>query len=210
MVNVGEFKTIARISRADFLVLGATMALTVLTDLVFAVEVGMVLSVFLLFVHFANSADISTSKDYQQTSEINAALASHPTLRDKVGVYTVNGPFFFGAMSVFEKKLNEHMQMAKPVIILRMKEVPFIDSTGVVRLKEFIHRRIKAKGAVLISGLQPWVRDKLQADAEFRKLIPGEHLFARTKEALAYAERLVAESRPKDAAKSLQKTLELA
>ncbi len=189
MINIHEFKTIMKISRAEAFVLFVTFALTVLTDLVFAVEVGMVLAVFLLFVRLTNIIDISNMKDYQEHDGLNAFVYRNEKLKDVVTAYTIHGPFFFGAMSVFDKKINEHIEVKKPIIILRFKYVPFIDSTALVRLNDFILQRKKEKGVVLIADANPTVYRMLKNNKEFMSLVKEKYMFHKTKDALDYVEK---------------------
>lgn len=191
MVNLDEFKTIARISRADTLVLGATFLLTVLTDLVFAVQAGMFLAIFLLFVNLSKIIDVSHMGEYDKKNGINKRIYSNEKLRESVGVYTIHGPFFFGAMNVFDRKINEHMHIKKPHIIIRMKYVPFIDSTGIIRLNEFLEERKRENNAVYLTGVPPKTREKLFKDKEFRHLIPQDHIFESTQEAIEYIEKKI-------------------
>jgi len=110
-------------------------------------------------------------------------------LKDVVTAYTIHGPFFFGAMSVFDKKINEHIEVKKPIIILRFKYVPFIDSTALVRLNDFILQRKKEKGIVLIADANPSVYRMLKNNKEFMSLVKEKYMFHKTKDALSYIEK---------------------
>ena len=192
MINFHEMKTIYHISGAEFLVLLATLGFTVFTDLVFAVQMGILFAVFLVFLKLTSIADIKYIEEHNdRIYEFNSILEKNNVLKSAVAVYTVHGPFFFGAMNVFERKVDEHMAMKKPVVVLRMKHVPFIDSTAVVRLNDFIAARHKQKKKVLISGLQPGVKEALMSNPAFRKLMPDDHIFERTSDALASVEHRI-------------------
>jgi len=193
MVNVQEFKTIFRLSWLDTAVFLVTFGLTVLTDLVFAVEVGMLLAILLLFINLTSLIEIKHMEDYSKDTKINTIVNNNPWLKEKVCVYTLNGPFFFGAMNVFDHKIDEHLESKKPIIILRMKNVPFIDSSGVVRLVEFIKNREKHNGIVILSSVNEKVKKVLLKDHEFQSLTKGEHkkqllIFENTLLALDYVE----------------------
>jgi SulP family sulfate permease len=191
MINLTEFKTIMNISKMDTAVLLATFLLTVFTDLVFAVQMGMFLSIILLFIRMTNIIDIHSMENYDRTKGINATIFADPYLEKNVSVYTINGPFFFGAMNVFESKINEHISISKPHIILRMRYVPFIDTTGLERLRSFIHSSRKMKQKVYITSVQPKVMSKLDIDKEFRHMIKNKEvlIFDSTQEALAYLKK---------------------
>jgi SulP family sulfate permease len=189
MINIEEIRTITRISKQDSLVLLITLGLTVFTDLVFAVQVGMFLAIFLLFVRVVKAGDVSLVTEHDPTSDLYAKVSDRKVLEESVGIYTIHGPFFFGTMSLFERKINEHMHVSRPVIILRMKYVPFIDATGQTRLIEFIRDRRSRGEIVLISGLTEPVRRRLFGDRVFQGVMPREHIFAHSVDALAYAEQ---------------------
>ncbi|TQD28446.1 SulP family inorganic anion transporter [Methanolobus vulcani] len=188
MINVDEFKTTMNISKMDSAVLLVTFLLTVLTNLVFAVQIGMFLSIVLLFVRLTNVIDIQTMENYDITSGINATIFADPYLKNNVLVYTINGPFFFGAMNVFENKINEHMNISKPHIILRMRYVPFIDATGMERLKSFIRSSKKQRQKVYLTSIQPEVMRVMKSDQELTELMEKQHVhvFDGTQEALEF------------------------
>jgi SulP family sulfate permease len=192
MINIEEFKTIRRISNMDTAVLLTTFILTVLTDLVFAVQMGMFLSIILLFIRLTNVIDIQTMENYDKTKGINATIFADPYLEKNVSVYTINGPFFFGAMNVFESKINEHMSNSKPHIILRMRYVPFIDTTGIERLKSFIHASKKRQQKVYLTSIQPEVMEKIMSDIELSELMKKQHVHVcdSTQEALTYLKKM--------------------
>ncbi|MDK2825538.1 MAG: sulfate permease, SulP family [Methanolobus sp.] len=176
MINVTEFKTTMNISKMDTAVLIVTFLLTVLTDLVFAVQMGMFLSIILLFIRLTNVIDIHTMENYDKTKGINATIFADPYLEKNVSVYTINGPFFFGAMNVFESKINEHMTISKPHIILRMRYVPFIDTTGIERLKSFIKASRKQHQRVYLTSVQPEVMKRMESDLELTELMEKQHV----------------------------------
>ena len=176
MINIDEFKTTMSISKMDTAVLLVTFLLTVLTDLVFAVQMGMFLSIILLFIRLTNVIDIQTMENYDRTKGINATIFADPYLEKNVSVYTINGPFFFGAMNVFESKINEHMTISKPHIILRMRYVPFIDTTGIERLKSFIKASRKQHQRVYLTSVQPEVMKRMESDLELTELMQKQHV----------------------------------
>lgn len=191
MINITEFKTTMHISKMDTMVLIVTFLLTVLTDLVFAVQMGMFLSIILLFIRLTNVIDVQPMENYDKSKGINATIFADPYLEKNVSVYTINGPFFFGAMNIFESKINEHMNISKPHIILRMRYVPFIDSTGIERLKSFIKSSIKLHQKVYFTSIQPEVIKKMESDRELTELMEKQHVHVcdSTQEALAFLKK---------------------
>ena len=188
MINLKEWKTIFNLSKTDTLVLLVTFGLTIFTDLVFAIQMGMILAMFLLFVRITEATDILKMENFEPHGRINTFVNESKKLKDKVAVFTIQGPFFFGAINVFEQKISAHMDIRKPIIIIRMKHVPFIDTTGVERLKSFIKERHKDKRIVLLSGLKPRVEEELWEDHEFKDLMKEEHIFSHTMDAISYIE----------------------
>jgi len=193
MINFQEFKTIFKLSWLDTAVLLVTFGLTVLTDLVFAVQVGMVLAILLLFIELTEIIEISHMEEYPKDTKINLIVNKHPLLKERVSIYTINGPFFFGAMNMFDHKIEEHLEIKKPIIILRMKYVPFMDSSGVVRLSEFIRNREKHGSEVLLTSVSEKVKGLLLKDQHFQALIKGhskkQFIFDNTPLALEYLEQ---------------------
>ncbi len=189
MINVHEFKTIMKISHSETIVLFVTFGLTIFTDLVFAVQMGMVFAIFLLFIRLTKIIDITSMADYQRHEGLNAFVYKNQKLKDLVSIYSINGPFFFGAMNIFDKKVNEHMDSFKPITILRMKYTPFIDSTAVVRLNDFISERQKKKIVVILADLTPSVQETLSRNKEFNHLMNNKFIFKTTKDALTYVEK---------------------
>ena len=191
MINITEFKTTMHISKMDTTVLIVTFLLTVLTDLVFAVQMGMFLSIILLFIRLTNVIDVQTMENYDKTKGINATIFADPYLEKNVSVYTINGPFFFGAMNVFESKINEHMTISKPHIVLRMRYVPFIDTTGIERLKSFIKSSKKMHQKIYLTSVQPEVMRRMTSDLELTGLMEKQHvhLCDSTQEALAFLKK---------------------
>src|SRR3989338_3512059 len=194
MINIQEFRTIIKLSHYDTAVLFITFGMTVLTDLVLAVQIGMVLAIFLIFIRLTNAFNISYMEEYPVQNGLNSVIYRNPKLKDIVSLYSIHGPFFFGAMNVFDHKLNGHIQISKPIILFRMQHVSFIDRTALTRLNSFLHERQKHNGIVFIADLQPQVKETLLRDKEFMKLIrntalPGQPgIFEKTKDALKFVE----------------------
>ncbi len=147
-----SFRSELRAPRSDVAVLLITFALTVLVDLTVAVEVGMVLAAFLFMKRMAEVTNISlvTREFADDTGEERAdpnAIASR-SVPAGVEVYEIEGPFFFGAADTFKQNLVT-VSRRPQVLILRMRRVPVIDSTGLHTLRD-LARRCRADGTLLI------------------------------------------------------------
>ncbi len=189
MINISEIKTITHISRADTIVFLITLLLTVFTNIIFAVQVGMFAGIVLLFIKLTDIINIDKNNKLEEHDLDEGKLKSLPEkFRNKVEIFTINGPFFFGAINIFDSKISEQINFRKKYIILRMKYVPFIDISGIERLKSFILFQNKQNRIVLLIGLKSEVKRSLFKDKEFVKILTKKHVFERTNDALDYIE----------------------
>ncbi|NOQ24271.1 MAG: sulfate permease [Bacteroidales bacterium] len=164
--NMSEYKSffsLARGPRSDAVILFITFGLTVMVDLVIALEIGMVLAAFLFMKKMADLSHINEITDeINDVKDIEDPEATGNYIIPKgVEIYEVNGPLFFGAAYKFRDALK--LSNRKPqVVIIRMRYVPTIDATGLHHLKEIAkdlqHKKIK----IIISGIQPEVYKKLE------------------------------------------------
>mgnify|MGYP001810564415 CR=1 FL=1 len=130
--------------------------------------------------------------------KVNKIVDEDPILKDKVSIDTLSGPFFFGAMSVFDQRINEQMNLKKSITILRMQYVPFIDTTGIERLRMFIVDRKKKGYIVVLSKLKPEVEAKLRADIEFVELLKDVPLATSTLNAIEISRKILEEQSKKE------------
>ncbi len=149
-----SFVTILKGSRYDVLVLLTAFFLTVFVNLSIAIEVGMVFSAMLFMQRMSKlgnieSVDIDTD-----------ILENYSSLPRGVDVYEITGPFFFGAAQSYKETLQQIAGDSK-VLILRMRYVPFIDSTGIRYFKEVIRDFRIRKVTIVLSGVRPEVRESL-------------------------------------------------
>lgn len=140
-----SFISIMKISKSDAAVLITTFLLTVLIDLTVAIEIGMILAAFLFMREIMKTSSVeqlSYSADNQ-----DADLKKYK-LPKGVDVFEINGPLFFGAAYKFKDAMKLIGEPAN-VLIIRMKNVPVIDATGIQILKD-VNKDIKANGTKLI------------------------------------------------------------
>ncbi|KTC65311.1 transporter (plasmid) [Legionella adelaidensis] len=134
MSDVSHFKYIlTHAPRHDVLVLVTTFLLTVLTNLVIAVNIGVIVAM-LLFIRRMNQA---VTIEKEQHTKFSEELADQSVLPADVVIYSIQGPFFFGAAEKIEKALAETHSDPK-VIIFRLKNTPFMDMTGLQTFREII------------------------------------------------------------------------
>jgi len=155
-----SFVSIVRGSKYDVLVLVITFLLTVFADLTIAIEVGMVLAAMLFMQRMANLGEVyalETDKDN---------IEDYESLPKGISVYEINGPFFFGAANKYKEVLKE-VGIRSKVMILRMRNVPFIDATGMHNFKEVLKTLNNFKVKIVLSGVQHAVYVELiKADVE--------------------------------------------
>nr|MBP9077421.1 STAS domain-containing protein [Haliscomenobacter sp.] len=135
--NMGEwhsFASVLRSNRYDALILLTTFILTIFFDLVIAIEIGVVLSSFVFMKRMSDIAQFNLLEDPQAQPLLDENL----TIPPGVLIYEINSPLFFGVAQRFQETLSE-INVKPKKIIIRMRSVPFIDATGIYRLKEIIN-----------------------------------------------------------------------
>ena len=142
--------------KSDALVMLTTFLLTLLVDLTVGIGVGMVLAAFLFMKRMAEVTNISiVRREFEETGEPagdDQGAIYRRQIPPGVEVYEINGPFFFGAAEKFKQTLGEVSRRPK-VLVIRMRNVPAIDSTAMHALKDLI-RRTRAEGTqVLLSDV---------------------------------------------------------
>ena len=139
---------------SDVMVLLATFLLTVLVDLAVAIQVGMVLAAFLFMRRMAEVTNVSivTREIRDAPDEVDPNAAARRDVPDGVLVYEVNGPFFFGAADRFRDTLSQVERQPK-VMIVRMRNVPAMDSTGLRALTDVWEKNRVAGTLMLLSDV---------------------------------------------------------
>ena len=193
--NMSEWKTfkyLLRGDKSDVAVLLLTFFLTVIVDLTVAIEVGVVLAIVLFVRRVMQTSTISVLNGQVAATEDPEKAAMEDTDRldipAGVEVYEIDGPFFFGLASRFEE-LEAMKKPGTKVRIIRMRKVPFIDSTGVNNLRNLCERTRKRGVTVILSG----VTDKVLATLEkfgVDKEIGADNIFPHIIPALAKAKEL--------------------
>lgn len=147
----GELWELRKMTKSDALVMLTTFLLTVVFDLVIAIEVGMVLAAMLFIRRVSDSTEISrvTSDDVLETP---AQMAQGKIIPEGVVVYRIFGPFLFGAAEKMHDALERAGNTHK-VLILRLHLVTAIDSTALHALQVLVRRNRKHGGTVVISGI---------------------------------------------------------
>ncbi len=145
-----SFVSVLKGPRSDVAVLLTTFLLTVLVDLTVAIEIGMVLAVFLFMRKMIKFSDVSVlAKDFNENDngKDKEAIANYD-IPDQVEVFEITGPLFFGAAYKF-KDAMKFIENPPKVLIIRMRQVPIIDATGIKTIKE-VYKESKHRGTKLI------------------------------------------------------------
>jgi SulP family sulfate permease len=195
---MSEWRTFRRELRAplgDVILLLTTFVLTVLVDLTVAVQVGIVLAAFIFMKRMSEVTDVTAfSAEFHDDEDPEAELARARgralVVPERVQVYDINGPFFFGAAASFKDAMAGTGRSPK-VLIVRMRRVPTIDSTGINALRDMVRRSRTEGTAVFLSGLVPDVHEAVER-AGLLAEIGADRVFATYGEALEAARARVA------------------
>ena len=156
MSDIPKLRRIRGMPRADAAVLVATLVLTVAVDLVVAVEVGMVLAAFLFMGRMSQVADVrplSAEGEPDEDRDRQQPLAGKDVPSD-VLVYSIDGPFFFGAAERCLRTV-ERIERVPPIVILRLRHVPYVDDTGLSTLERIVRGFQRDGATVILSAVQP-------------------------------------------------------
>ena len=193
------FKYLLRGDKSDVAVLLLTFFLTVVIDLTVAIEVGLAIVLFVRRVMQTSSINVLESDVLSATEDPEKAAMENTDRLDipkGVEVYEIDGPFFFGLASRFEEFENRRNSGTK-VRIIRMRKVPFIDSTGVNNLRNLCERTRKRGVTVILSGVTDKVRETLDRFG-VDKEIGTENIFPHIIPALARASELAGKATSTD------------
>lgn len=155
--NMSEFETfidIAKGSRSDAVVLITTFLLTVLFDLTLAIEIGMVLAVFLFMRRMISISNVSPVLQERGEGEMDDKFIGNYSIPKEVEVFELSGPLFFGAAYKFRDAIRIIENKPK-VLIVRMRGVPVIDATGIHTIRDVLRICKRDKIHLIISGIQP-------------------------------------------------------
>jgi SulP family sulfate permease len=145
-----SFVSVLKGPRSDVAVMVTTFLLTVLVDLTVAIEIGMVLAVFLFMrkmIKFSDVTMMTKEIDNTNTSSDKEAIGNY-TIPSEVEVFEITGPLFFGAVYKF-KDAMKFIENPPKILIIRMRKVPLIDATGIKTINE-VYKESKRKGTKLI------------------------------------------------------------
>ena len=187
------FKGLLKNPKADVVVLLITFFLTVIFDLTVAIEVGLVIACVLFMKRVMETTQISVITDEidpNKESDLEVH-EEHLIIPKGVEVYEINGPYFFGIATKFEEVMAELGDRPK-IRIIRMRKVPFIDSTGIHNLATLCRMSQKENIHVILSGVNEQVHAVLEKSG-FYELLGKENICSNINEALKVATKEITE-----------------
>lgn len=165
------FKALLKNPKSDVTVLLITFFLTIIFDLTIAIEVGLVIACILFMRRVMETTEISVIKDeIDPNDELDIAVCEeHLIIPAGVEVYEINGPYFFGIATKFEETMAQLGDRPK-VRVIRMRKVPFIDSTGIHNLTSLCKMSQKEKITIVLSGVNEKVHNTLEKSGFYELL----------------------------------------
>ena len=185
------FMQLMKNPKSDIIVLFMTFFLTVIFDLTVAIEVGLLVACLLFMRRMAETTQIKVIADEIDPNDETDALVheEHLIIPQGVEVYEINGPYFFGIANKFEElmaTMNDHPK----VRVIRMRRVPFIDSTGIHNLQNLCEMSHREGTHIVLSGVTPNVYNVLEHNG-FCKLLGKDHICPNINVALERAAAIV-------------------
>ena len=191
--NMSEYKSfmhILKLKSADSLVLVTTFLLTVLVNLTTAVQFGLLLAGISFIKRMSEVLGVekvipALAKKNGQTKPEN-----YGSTCPQLSFYTIDGPLFFGAADRFESIITRSINKRPKVLILKLKNVPFLDVTGTANLESLVTDFHKIGGTTLISEATDDVMEMMKKSGLFEK-IGEEHFFKESDEAVDFGLNLI-------------------
>lgn len=187
-----SFLTLMKNPKSDVTVLLITFFLTIIFDLTVAIEVGLIIACLLFMKRMAETTDVKVVMDeISEESDLSSGNLEHLTIPKGVEVYEINGPYFFGAGNRFEEIMASFGDRPK-VRIIRMRKVPFVDSTGIHNLTNLCTMSKSEGIEVVLSGVSEKVHSQLNK-ARFYDLLGERNICSHIDIALQRAREIVGE-----------------
>lgn len=186
------FRALLKSPKHDVAVLLITFLLTVLFDLTIAIEIGLLIACVLFIKRVMETTEISIITDQLDINkDIEGKTSSdNITIPDGVEVYEINGPYFFGIATKFEETMGRVGKSPK-VRIIRMRKIPFIDSTGIHNLEMLCNMCEKSGIKIILSGVHDKVEHEM-THSEVYDIVGKEYVCHNIKEAISKAEQYIA------------------
>ena len=170
--------------KSDIIVLVLTFVLTVVFDLVVAIEVGVVLAALLFMKRMSDTAEVTGWKYIEEPDVMPGEQEKLMQVNKAIRIFEVNGPLFFAAA---DKLLQINSKKYTKVIIVRMRAVPAIDASAMRKLRELIDRARKKGIQVVFSHVNEQPRKVMEKDG-FIEYVGAENFRENIMDAISFAE----------------------
>ena len=184
-----SFKAILKNPKSDVAVLLVTFFLTVIFDLTIAIEVGLLIAFVLFIKRVMETSSIKVIDQELQRTEDPESQSVYERVNSSVQIYEIDGPFFFGVANKFDEIDSGSKKKKAKVRIIRMRKVPFIDSTGLKNLRSLCDKSRKEKIQIILSGVTDEVYQVL-VKSGFADELGREFIFDHISKALDKANEL--------------------
>jgi SulP family sulfate permease len=185
--NMGEWQEIPEIlklSAADIAVWLLTLTLTVITDLTFAVEVGMVLAALMFIRKVSRTTTVTrVTRDYVEDGRVH--ILQGKDIPEYATVFRIHGPFLFGTTDKFTDILDS-LQTLPPIVILRLRNMTAIDATGLGAIENLADQLHESGRSLLLCGAREQPAQLMQ-QADFERHVGAENICPSITEALERA-----------------------
>ena len=189
-----SFLALMKNPKSDVTVLLITFFLTIIFDLTVAIEVGLIIACLLFMKRVSEITDVKAVTDeINEESDMIKDNAEHLTIPEGVEVYEINGPYFFGAGNKFEEVMAAFGDRPK-VRIIRMRKVPFVDSTGIHNLTNLCEMSHNEGIEVVLSGVCEKVHKQLEK-ARFYDILGSKNICSHINLALERANEIIGEKK---------------
>jgi SulP family sulfate permease len=192
--NMSEWRSFVEIfkyPKSDIAVLLTTFGLTIIFDLTIAIQIGMILAVLLFMRRMAmvSNVGVITRELQDEDEKVDVNSIQNKKVPDGVEVFEIKGPFFFGAVSKFRDTVRI-VENPPKIIIIRMRDVPAIDSTGIHALEQLLKETKKHGTHLVLSGVHTQPLMAL-AQADFISKIGEENVHGNIDDALDRAREIL-------------------
>lgn len=183
--NMSEWRSFVSIlkgSKFDIIVLLSTFLLTVFVDLTIAIQIGVVLSSLLFMKRMADIGIKTPCLD-------SDVLEDYSGVPEGISIYEISGPLFFASAKQYSGVI-QNIGLSSKIIIIRMRHVPFVDSTALHNLQEMLRTLQKSDVKIILSGVQSSVLEDLKKDG-ITSLIGEDNILDSFTKALKHAKELI-------------------
>lgn len=192
--NMSEINTFVRMfksPKSDLYVMLITFFVMVVIDIVYAVQIGVILASFLFIKRVSNVTNVAKIYDLSSGFEFknDTDATVNKIIPKDTELYEINGPFFFGIADIF-KNIVDTSAITPKVFILRMRHVPVIDASGLHSLETFYYKCKKQNTVLILSGVQRQPKNAI-TKIGIDKLIGSENIFTHIDLALIRAREIV-------------------